>query len=202
MTIDSDNGIAAIRFEVRRGMKSGFTELVARAKKGDSQAFAELYSAVYKDLYYYALCNLNNSEDAADAVSDAVLDAFTGIKNLRNEEAFKGWIVRILTAKIKRKQAEYINEREYLSSMSFDMSSDDEDKTVDIPVKESKYEGIELLDNLESLSSNEKLCFTLNAIYGYTSDEIGKMTGINSATVRTYLSRGKQKLRKLIEESY
>ena len=90
-------------------MNSGFSELVAKAKKGDSAAFAELYSAIYKELYYYALCNLNNSEDAADAVSDAVLDAFSGIKNLRNEDAFKGWMIRILTAKIKRKQAEYIN---------------------------------------------------------------------------------------------
>ena len=92
-------------------MKSGFSELVAKAKKGDSKAFAQLYSAIYKELYYYALCNLNNSDDAADAVSDAVLDAFSGIKNLRNEDAFKGWMVRILTAKIKRKQAEYITQR-------------------------------------------------------------------------------------------
>lgn len=180
-------------------MKSGFSELVAKAKKGDSGAFAELYSAVYKELYYYALCNLNNSEDAADAVSDAVLDAFSGIKNLRNEEAFKGWMIRILTAKIKRKQAEYINQREYITSLSSDYSQD-EDKMLEIPDRESKYEGIELLDHIESLTHNEKMCFSLNAIYGYTSDEVSKITGINAATVRSYLSRGKAKLRKMIDE--
>ena len=181
-------------------MKSGFSELVAKAKKGDSLAFAELYSAVYKELYYYALCNLNNSDDAADAVSDAVLDAFSSIKSLRNEDAFKGWMVRILTAKIKRKQAEYISRREYVTSMTAD-SDDDDDKLMDIPEHESKYEGIELLDHIESLTHNEKMCFSLNAIYGYTGDEIAKITGINSATVRTYLSRGKAKLRKLLAES-
>lgn len=180
-------------------MKPGFSELVAKAKKGDSAAFAELYSAIYKELYYYALCNLNNSEDAADAVSDAVLDAFSGIKNLRNEEAFKGWMIRILTAKIKRKQAEYINQREYVSSMSA-YDDDDDGKEQDIPITESKYQGIELLDHIESLTHNEKMCFSLSAIYGYTSEEISKITGINAATVRTYLSRGKAKLRKLIEE--
>ena len=108
-------------------MKSGFSELVAKAKKGDSKAFAQLYSAIYKELYYYALCNLNNSDDAADAVSDAVLDAFSGIKNLRNEDAFKGWMVRILTAKIKRKQAEYITQREYISSTTSDYDGDESD---------------------------------------------------------------------------
>lgn len=180
-------------------MKSGFSELVAKAKKGDSNAFAELYSAIYKELYYYALCNLNNQDDAADAVSDAVLDAFSGIKNLKNEEAFKGWMIRILTAKIKRKQAEYVREREFL--MTSTVYDDDGDEvTMDIPYKESKYEGIELLDHIENLSQNEKICFSLNSIYGYTSDEISKITGINSATVRTYLARGKTKLRKLIED--
>lgn len=181
-------------------MASGFSELVKQAKKGDSKAFAELYSAIYKELYYYALCNLNNQDDAADAVSDAVLDAFTGIKNLRDEEAFKGWMLRILTAKIKRKQAEYVRDREYLESSVY-MDDDGDEVVRDIPSKESKYEGIELLDHIESLSQNEKMCFSLNAIYGYTSDEISKLTGINSATVRTYLARGKTKLRKLIDDN-
>lgn len=181
-------------------MKSDFLELVKKAKKGDSSAFAELYSAIYKELYYYALCNLNNQDDAADAVSDAVLDAFSGIKNLKNEEAFKGWMIRILTAKIKRKQAEYVQQREYITSTTLD--DEGEDKMMDIPYKESKYEGIELLDHIETLSENEKICFSLSSIYGYTSDEIAKITGINSATVRTYLARGRTKLRKLIEESY
>ena len=183
-------------------MNSGFSELVKKAQKGDSAAFAELYSAIYKELYYYALCNLNNPDDAADAVQDAVLDAFVGLKNLRSEDAFKGWMLKILTAKIKRKQAEYVAQRENLSYISAGYGdNDDEDKPLDIPYKESKYEGIELLDHIESLSENEKICFSLNAIYGYTSDEISKLTGINSATVRTYLARGKTKLRRLLEDT-
>lgn len=182
-------------------MKSGFSELVKRAAKGDGDAFAELYSAIYKELYYYALTNLNSAEDAQDAVQDAVLDAFVGIKKLKNEEAFKGWMIRILTAKIKRKQAEYIQQRENLSYIDAGRGDDDDDdSSYDIPYKESKYEGIELLEHIESLSENEKLCFSLNAIYGYTSDEIEKITGINAATVRTHLSRGKSKLRKLLED--
>ena len=69
-------------------MRSDFSQLVRQARKGDSEAFAKLYSEIYKDLYYYALCNLNNQDDAADAVSDAVIDAFAGIKNLKDENAF------------------------------------------------------------------------------------------------------------------
>ncbi len=183
-------------------MRDGFSELVKKASKGDSGAFAQLYSLVYKELYYYALTNLNSPDDAADAVQDAVLDAFVGIKSLKNEEAFKGWMLKILTAKIKRKQAEYISARDNLTYIDSGFGSDDEDNpSYEIPYRESKYEGIELLEHIESLSENEKLCFSLNAIYGYTSDEISKITGINSATVRTHLARGKTKLRKLLEDT-
>ncbi len=186
-----------------RNLQNSFGELVKKAQKGDSDAFAQLYSAVYKELYYYALTNLNSPDDAADAVQDAVLDAFVGLKNLKNEDAFRGWMVRILTAKIKRKQAEYVSERENLTYISAGHSADGDDDIdeLNIPYRESKYEGIELLDHIENLSENEKICFSLNAIYGYTSDEISKITGINAATVRSYLARGKTKLRRLLDDT-
>ena len=68
-------------------MDLNFSEYVKRAKKGDTDAFSKLYSLVYKDLYHIALCNLKNQHDACDAVSDAVLDAFTSIKNLRDRKS-------------------------------------------------------------------------------------------------------------------
>ena len=61
-----------------------FIKYVSLAKKGDTEAFAKLYSLVYKDMYHIALYSLRNSQDASDAVSEAVLDAFSSIGNLRS----------------------------------------------------------------------------------------------------------------------
>ena len=58
--------------------------------------FIELYTAVYKDLYRYALYVLGNREDAEDAVSEAVVDAYAEFGKLRDKGAFKGWIFKIL----------------------------------------------------------------------------------------------------------
>ena len=74
------------------------------AGRGDTAAFSRLYSLVYKDMYRTALYNLRNTHDAADAVSDAVADAFENIGRLKNAEAFKAWIMKILFAKIKKRQ--------------------------------------------------------------------------------------------------
>lgn len=173
-------------------MKTEFTELVKRAKNGDSEAFSMLYSQVYKELYYYALCNLDNSYDAADAVSDAVVDAYSGVKKLKDINAFRAWMFKILTAKIKRKQAQYIKERENTSSLDNNYKEQEE--------KENKYIGVEILQQLDLLNEQERMCFSLSVLGGYTSEEISKLTGIKPATVRSSLSRGRQKLKESLSE--
>ena len=164
-----------------------FPDCVKKARNGDSNAFAELYSIIYKELYYIALCNLKVREDAADAVSDAVLDAFKSISKLRNIDAFKGWMIKILMTKIKRKQGEYISLRNNRIQQT---------ETNEQTDKENRYNELEIIEQINTLNENERLCFSLNAVCGYKSDEISDITGINSATVRSHLLRGREKLRK------
>ncbi len=166
-------------------MNFDFSENVKRAQGGDANAFAELYSLVYKDLYHIALCNLKNQHDASDAVSDAVLDAFTSIKKLRDFNAFKAWIVKILTVKIKNKQREYIKNNG---------TQDIEDVEQEI-TGEIQYNGLEILEEIANLEENERLVLSLNIVAGYTSDEIAKMCEANPSTIRSKLARAKIKLK-------
>jgi len=165
-----------------------FSYNVSMAMNGDTDAFAELYSLVYKDLYYIALCNLRNKADAEDAVSEAVLDAFLSIKKLRDEKAFSAWIKKILTVKIKKKQSENIKDKNTLTPITDDESL----STV------AEFDEIEFIEQLDSLSENEKLVFSFSVICGYKSDEISKLTGLKSSTVRSHLARGREKLKKEI----
>ncbi len=55
---------------------------VEKAKVGNKTAFENLYSAVYRDLYKFAFYTIGNSEQAKDAVSETVLDAYKGIGKL------------------------------------------------------------------------------------------------------------------------
>lgn len=162
-----------------------FSECVKKARDGDADAFSQLYALVYKELYHIALCNLRNSQDAADAVSDTVLDAFTSIKKLRDEKAFKAWIVKILTVKIKKKQREYIE---------FNNTQDIDDVEQEI-TSEINYDGLEIMEEIARLDETERLVLSLNIVGGYTGDEIAKMCGTNSSTIRSRLARAKIKLR-------
>ena len=163
--------------------------LVKRAAKGDTQAFALLYKNVYEELYYYALANLGNEDDAADCVQDTALDAFTGISRLRDENAFGGWIMKILITKVKLKQKEYIAYRE--------TQSDYED---DLPSYSNAFEGVEIMDALSSLSDSERQCVALKFIGGYKGEEITKLTGIEHSTVRSHITRARQKLKAFLSD--
>lgn len=165
-------------------MNFDFSENVKRAQGGDADAFAKLYSLVYKELYHIALCNLRNQHDAADAVSDTVLDAFTSIKKLRDLDAFKAWIVKILTVKIKKKQSEYIN--------NSTQDIDDVEQEITSTIENN---GLEIMEQIAHLETNERLVLSLNIVAGYTSDEIAKLCDANPSTIRSKLSRAKIKLK-------
>ena len=71
--------------------------LVKRARKKDVKAFSKLYENVYKDLYYFALYMMKNPQDAEDVVSETVLSVYENIYSLQKDEAFRGWIFKILS---------------------------------------------------------------------------------------------------------
>ena len=174
-------------------MSLDFTASVRRAQAGDPKAFAELYSLVYKDLYRIALLNLNNQHDASDVVSDTVLEAYSSIAKLRDEKAFKAWITKILTVKIKNKR------REYSQINNFREELEDLDESKETAVNtEIDVDGLNVMEGFKKLSSEERMVLSLSVVSGYKSEEIAKMFGTNANTVRSKVARAKSKLKQLI----
>ncbi|MDE7226327.1 MAG: sigma-70 family RNA polymerase sigma factor [Ruminococcus sp.] len=115
-------------------------------------------------------------------VSDTVLDAFCSVGSLKNEKAFRSWIMKILSAKIKRKQREYF--------------ADTVEITEDVePAVDTLCEDSELKNAMESLDPQSRLILSMSVLEGYTSGEIAEICGIKSSTVRSRLSRIKKQLR-------
>ena len=157
-------------------------ELAWRARQGDAKAFAELYRGIYQDLYRFALYTLKHSQDAEDAVGDAVMDAWKGIRKLKNEEAFRSWIFRILACKCRRKLKSYRNREIELTE---DLESQDREIGEDLDVREAFFR----------LSGEERMILALNLFAGYSSREIGTFLEEKDSTVRSKQRRALQKMR-------
>ena len=91
--------------------------------------------------------------------------------------------MRILSAKIKQKQSEY-----------YKYFSDSESETDELSENFS-FENVELGQALEKLDPMSRLILSMSVLEGYTSEEIAEICEMKSATVRSRLSRIKQKLR-------
>ena len=162
--------------------------LIRQAKKGDKAAFALLYETIYTDLYRVAYYMLSNSQDAEDAVSETIIDAYKGICKLKDEKAFKNWIFKILYVKCKRKMAEYYERNIPLDEVEH-LEANAEEKEVWLSFKMA----------LSNLNYEERCIVTYHIVGGYNSKEIAKILDINRNTVRSKLSRALEKIRLRME---
>ncbi|MCI8333151.1 MAG: RNA polymerase sigma factor [Lachnospiraceae bacterium] len=145
------------------------------------ERFMELYRTVYKDLYRLAYYYVGNAADAEDLVQEAVLAAYENFGKLREEEAFRVWIFRILTNCCRKHFRK--NRRTEAAAES----------------PEGFYEpelsaGTQVRELLGSLSKEERLIVVLTVFGGYKSQEIARMLKKNHSTVRSKYRRALKKL--------
>lgn len=157
-------------------------QLVLRAKNNDAEAFAELYESVYKDLYRFAFYTLQNQHDAEDVVSEAVLDAYRTIYQLKDPKAFKSWIFTIVSCKCKKKIKEYKKRCEELPDY---LEGDNPDLSENVGVWQA----------LNTLNDEERLIVTMSIFGGYKGKEIGSILHKKHSTIRSKYRRALDKLK-------
>lgn len=163
-------------------------KLVKKAKDGDKEAFSELIKYYQKDLYNIAKCRLHNEDDICDAVQETILNAYSHITTLINPYKFKSWLIKILINECNKIYLKYKNNYIEIS---------DEQNLCNKDISNSN---IEFLDLVNKLNSDEKEIFILHYKEGYSTKEISKILNINQNTIRSKISRGKEKIKNSLKE--
>jgi RNA polymerase sigma-70 factor (ECF subfamily) len=70
-------------------------DLIAKARRGDVEAFNLLVSRWEKRVFNYLLRLLSNREDALDVSQDVFLKAYQNLPKLGDVDRFAGWLFRI-----------------------------------------------------------------------------------------------------------
>lgn len=160
-------------------------QLTKRAKQSDADAFAELYSCVYQDLYRFALYTLGNPEDAEDVVSDTVADAYASIHKLRSPDSFRPWIFQILTNKCRRILKGYVSRTLPLDT--------------EIRMPDRNYaEILDIRNAFAQLNDQERLILSLTVFAGYRNEEAARLLHLKSGTLRSIKSRAMDKLEAIL----
>lgn len=139
--------------------------------------------------YRLAFSYVKNQDDALDVVQSAVCKALTHYKELKNEEAFKTWLYKIV-----------INESLNLlkTRKHFVLA---EKCSEDVPYEEKQYEvHDDLYDQIGRMETDTQNIIKLRFFEELELYEIARVMSMNLSTVKTKLYRGLKALKVAIEK--
>lgn len=168
-------------------------ELLRKAQKGESEAYAELISYFQERLYRRAIALLGNPDTAQDVLQSTFIAAYRFLKKFRGDSSVYTWLYRILSNKC----------RDHLQKQgrnnSFNLETWD-------PIL--KDERINLQKNIELSESSHYLIAKVNALpvkyrkiilYRYYDNlkyaRIAELLRIKEGTVKSRLSKARDLLR-------
>jgi len=179
-------------------------KLIQKSKDGDVSAFEELITEYKKIAYNIALRILKNKEDAEDISQEALIKVFRSINQFNMMSSFKTWLYRIVVntcLDFKRTQ------KALVISVDQPIQSGHNEFFVDIQdnrpspeeIAQSKQTQKVIVDTIDKLEEDFRNVIILRDINGFSYEEISEILSCNIGTVKSRISRGRQRLKEMLE---
>jgi RNA polymerase sigma-70 factor (ECF subfamily) len=180
-------------------------EDLKRAQKGDRKAFDRIITVYRTPVISVCMKYMRNNEEAMDMAQDVFVNAYSAIRNFGNNSKFSTWLYRIaVNLCINRRDA--MKRRKYFDTGSIHGEENDGWAAVDpqdraprqdeLLEKKSVRESI--FNELDSFESDERSVIILRDMEGYEYDEISRILGMPLGSVKSRLSRAREKLKNRI----
>jgi RNA polymerase sigma factor (sigma-70 family) len=181
-------------------------ELVRRARGGDADAFDELVRRHQERIYATLYHMTSNHDDANDLTQEAFVKAWQALPSFKGDSSFFTWLYRIAV----NRTLNFLKQR----SRRFHLSLNDLDFNVEhdpalvalvsdhTPRRDVKLGELQekLNEAMQKLSETHRLVVVLHDIQGLPHEEIGRIMGCNTGTVRSRLFYARQQLQGLLAD--
>ena len=176
-------------------------ELVIRARAGDADAFSLLIGSSIDGLYSTAKLILRDDTKAEDAVQDALLRAWLGIRGLRDPDRFEAWLRR-LTVHSCYRAARRGRARRIVEVASIDPVEPTVHQGT-VPSTADGTQGLAARDALERgfrrLPPDHRAVIVVHHYLGLSDAEAADVLGVPVGTMKSRLHRATAALRAAIE---
>lgn len=165
------------------------TTLVERAADGDVRAFEVLVRRYGSLMRAYARRTLGSSDEVDDVVQETFVTAWQTISRLEDPAKVKSWLMRI----VSRRCIDRIRARRFHDDVDdTDVAAPDEHTPPRIVEAASRREAANLA--LQNLPEQQRRCWLLKEVAGYSYDQIGEELDLPASTVRGLLSRARKNM--------
>ena len=169
--------------------------LVAECKQGSKKACYELYKLYAKAMLNVAFRIVGNIAEAEDVLQEAFLDAFSKMKDFRQDTTFGLWLKQIVVNRsinlLRKRKLDFVElEGEQLENVADEEYNDDED---------IKYQAAQVKQAISELPEGYRLVISLYLLEGYDHEEIGQVLNISENTSRTQFLRAKRKVIEILK---
>jgi RNA polymerase sigma factor (sigma-70 family) len=168
-------------------------ELVSRARRGDTAAFASLVAAHQEIAFRTAYLVLADAAEAEDATQEAFVKAHRALDRFREGAAFRPWLLRIVanTARNRRRSAgrRHGLQLRVEAATPRDAAAPSAEDAVLVAERRRT-----LLAAINALSPDDRLVIGARYFLDLPEAEIAALAGVASGTVKSRLSRARSRL--------
>lgn len=169
--------------------------LIKQIQLGDEFAFKELTLLIENDLYRIAKTRLYSDDDIMDAIQNTMLITFKNSKKIKNIDSFKTWMIHVLINECNKIYNFNKKSTELYNKVIIDTNFDTFDNSI-----QNVQDTINFDSLINKLNYDEKIVITLYYNSQFSCKQISEILKINVNTVKSRLTRGKNKLKKYYEE--
>lgn len=165
--------------------------LIGLAKRGELQAFEQLYRRYVRQVYGVCRRLLDSNEDAEDMTQKVFLKAWRGLEGFRGESRLGTWLRRIaVNLVIDEQRASWRQQLESLTDADLERL-----ETTAAPAGT----GLDLERAVLQLPPGPRRVLVLHDIEGYTHLEVATLLGVTVGTSKTQLFRARKALREWLK---
>jgi RNA polymerase sigma-70 factor, ECF subfamily len=166
------------------------TDLIERAKRGESQACRALYNR-YAPRVYAVVRRLAGDDGLADDwAQEAWVRVFRALPGFRGDSAFSTWLHRVAVNSALQGQRKRKRHASREAPLTESLAA--------APRPDRPVLRMQLERALQALPDGMRQVLVLHDVEGYTHEEIGDMLGVAEGTSKSQLFKARAKMRELL----
>lgn len=167
-------------------------ELLLRLKNKDKKAFEEIVLRMEKEMYLIARARTQNDALADEAVQETFLSLYLNSYKIKEESKLKSWMTIVLINKCNK-----IMREDNMYKFPYEEGNEKVQENIE-RAYDRVIDKIDLQKAIDNLEIEERTIITMYYSKAYTIKEISQILNINENTIKTKLSRSKDKIRNFL----